>query len=50
MLDNILKDAQLGLGSVVFVLSVVVAGLVFWIAVKRRTAAQRRRQDSRHGR
>jgi hypothetical protein len=47
MLDNILKDAQLGLGSVVFVLSVVVAGLVFWIAVKRRTAAQRRRKLKR---
>ncbi len=47
MLDNLLKDAQLGLGSLVFVLSVVVGGLVFWIAVKRRTAAQRRRKLKR---
>jgi hypothetical protein len=43
-IGNLLKDAQLGLGSLVFLLSVAVSGLVFWIVVKRRAAAQRRRK------
>lgn len=41
-IDAIMRDAQLGKGALVFLLSALVSGLLFWIFIKRRAAAQRR--------
>lgn len=41
-LPALLEDANLGTGAIVFLLSAVVSGIIFWILIKRRAAAQRR--------
>lgn len=46
-LENLLKDANLGMGAIVFVLSAVISGIIFWVLVKRRAAAQRRQKLKR---
>ncbi len=46
-LDQLLDEAQLGKGALVFLLSALISGLVFWILVKRRAAQQRRQKIRR---
>ena len=41
-LAALLEDANIGTGAIVFLLSAVVSGIIFWILIKRRAAAQRR--------
>lgn len=46
-ISAIIQDANFGLGALVFLLSALVSGLVFWLLVKRRAAQQRRRKIQR---
>lgn len=41
-LAALLEDANIGAGAIVFLLSAVVSGIIFWVLIKRRAAAQRR--------
>lgn len=42
--QRLMQDANPGKGALVFLLSALVSGLLFWYLVKRRAAAQRRRK------
>lgn len=46
-LDRLTQDANLGTGALVFLLSALLSGLLFWYLVKRRAAAQRRKKIRR---
>ncbi len=46
-IQRILKDANLGMGALVFLLSALLSGLLFWYLVKRRAAMQRRKKIQR---
>ncbi len=46
-IDRLMQDANLGIGALVFLLSAILSGLLFWYLVKRRAEAQRRKKIRR---
>lgn len=46
-IERLAKDANIGIGALVFLLSAIISGILFWYLVKRRAAAQRRRKIQR---
>lgn len=47
MISKALETANLGMGAIVFLLSAVISGIVFWALIKRRAATQRRQRMRR---
>lgn len=46
-IDGLLSDAEFGLGAILFLLSAITSGIVFWIIIQRRAAAQKRKRIRR---